>query len=78
LPSPAADHHDQTGEELKMNDRYTLSIKETRKALGLGRTTIYKLLAAGQLDRVKAGTRTLVTVSSIKRLLAAVVAEGAR
>jgi excisionase family DNA binding protein len=60
-----------------MTDRYTLSIKETRKALGLGRTTIYKLLAKGQLDRVKAGTRTLVTVSSIERLLA-VPTKGAR
>jgi excisionase family DNA binding protein len=61
-----------------MGDRYTLSIKETRRALGLGRTTIYKLLASGQLDRVKAGTRTLVTVSSIERLLAPVQMDGAR
>lgn len=61
-----------------MGDRYTLSIKETREALGLGRTTIYKLLATGQLDRVKAGTRTLVTVTSIERLLAPVPTDGAR
>ncbi|WP_294210999.1 helix-turn-helix domain-containing protein [uncultured Sphingomonas sp.] len=61
-----------------MGDRYTLSIKETRKALGLGRTTIYKLLAAGQLDRVKAGTRTLVTISSIERMLASAPTKGTR
>lgn len=61
-----------------MDDRFTLSIKETRRALGLGRTTIYKLLATGQLERVKAGTRTLVTVTSIERLLAPVPTDGAR
>ncbi|MGR6329079.1 helix-turn-helix domain-containing protein [Sphingomonas sp. XXL09] len=61
-----------------MSHRYTLSINETRQALGLGRTTIYKLLAAGKLDRKKAGTRTLITVSSIERLLAPEPSEGAR
>lgn len=64
-------------EEHDVKDRYTLSIKETRKALGLGRTTIYKLLAMGQLQRVKVRGRTLVTVSSIERLVDRAATEGA-
>jgi excisionase family DNA binding protein len=61
-----------------MTDRYTLSIKETRKALGLGRTTIYKLLAKGQLDHVKVGRRTLVTVNSIEMLVDQAASDGAK
>jgi excisionase family DNA binding protein len=56
-------------EEHDVKAHYTISIKETRKALGLGRTTIYKLLATGQLQRVKIRGRTLVTVSSIELLV---------
>jgi excisionase family DNA binding protein len=64
-------------EEHDVKDRYTLSVKETRKALGLGRTTIYKLLAMGQLQRVKIRGRTLVTVQSIELLVEQAVNRGA-
>lgn len=44
------------------------SINRTAKALGVGRSTIYKLIKAGQVDALKIGTRTLITTASIARL----------
>ena len=47
----------------------TISINGAAKALGLGRTTIYALIAEGRLDSVKVGSRHLVKTASIKRLI---------
>lgn len=49
-----------------------LSINDTAKALGLGRTSIYGLLRSGRLEAVKLGRRTLVKVESIRRLIESV------
>ncbi len=37
---------------------------------GIGRTTVYGLIAAGKLEAVKLGSRTLITAASIDALLA--------
>ncbi len=47
----------------------TTSIKDTAKALGLGRTSIYALIREGRLETIKLGRRTLVKVDSVRRLL---------
>jgi len=47
---------------------YLASIPEAQRALGIGRTTAYRLMDAGKLERVKIGRRTLIRVSSIKAL----------
>ena len=39
-----------------------LSIKETAKALGLGRTSIYAMIADGRLEAFKVGRRRLVQI----------------
>ena len=41
-----------------------------RRLGGIGRTTVYGLIAAGKLEAVKLGSRTLVTAASIEALLA--------
>lgn len=46
-----------------------LSIADTAKALGLGRSSIYALLKGGRLTAIKVGRRTLVTTSSIASLV---------
>lgn len=56
---------------------YALTIKDTQRALGLGRTTLYELLAAGRLRRLKVGRRTLVTVHSIELLVEQAANDGA-
>jgi excisionase family DNA binding protein len=46
-----------------------VSINDTARALGLGRTSIYQLIAEGKLEAFKLGRRTLVRVDSIRRLV---------
>ena len=45
-----------------------LSINDTAHALGIGRTKIYELINAGQLETVKIGRRTLVRIASIRAI----------
>lgn len=46
-----------------------LTVSDTTKATGFGKTTTYKLINEGKLTAVKVGRRTLVTVASMKALL---------
>jgi excisionase family DNA binding protein len=45
-----------------------VSINDTACALGIGRTKIYELINAGQLETVKIGRRTLVRIASIRAI----------
>jgi excisionase family DNA binding protein len=47
---------------------YLASIADAQRALGIGRTTAYRLMDAGTLEKVKIGRRTLIKVASIKAL----------
>lgn len=49
-------------------DELAYSINRTAKVLGVGRTTIYKLIKSGKVDSLKIGSRTLITTESITRL----------
>lgn len=49
----------------------TAPINDTARALGVGRSTVYKLIAEKKLDAIKIGRRTLVKVESIDALVAA-------
>lgn len=48
-----------------------VSINDTAKALGMGHTSIYAMIADGRLDSFKLGRRTLIRAESIRRLVAA-------
>lgn len=50
-------------------DVLTISIAKTVKILGLGRTTIYNLIAADQLEAVRINGRRLIKMESIRRLI---------
>ncbi|WP_037552566.1 helix-turn-helix domain-containing protein [Sphingomonas sp. URHD0057] len=52
-------------------EQLAVSINETARALGLGRTSIYAMISDGRLDAFKLGRRTLVKMESIRRLVAA-------
>lgn len=45
------------------------SVKGAMAASGLGRSTIFSLMADGRLDRVKIGKRTLIPRASLESLL---------
>jgi excisionase family DNA binding protein len=47
-----------------------VSINDAAKALALGRTSIYAMIADGRLEAFKLGRRRLITVESIRRLVA--------
>lgn len=44
-------------------------VDEVAAALRVSRRTVYRLLSAGQLERVKVGSRTLIPASSLTRYL---------
>lgn len=44
------------------------SIPDAQRALGIGRTTAYRLIEEGKLETVKIGRRTLVRIASIRAL----------
>lgn len=47
-----------------------VSINDAARVLGLGRTSIYAMIADGRLEAFKLGRRTLVKANSIRRLVA--------
>ena len=46
-----------------------LSIAEAQRVLGVGRTTIYRLIGEGQLPAVKVGRRTLISESQVQHFI---------
>lgn len=50
--------------------RMTYKIDEVAQALGLGKTTIHKLLRDGELQKIKLGRSTLISAESVEELLA--------
>lgn len=48
-----------------------LSVPAAAQRLGVGRSTLYVLLARGALEAVRIGRRTLVPTTSVERLIAA-------
>jgi excisionase family DNA binding protein len=50
-------------------DPITVTITDAKKALGIGHTTIYRLIGQGKLDTLKMGRRTLIKTASIRRFV---------
>lgn len=46
-----------------------LSVDDAAKSLALGRTSVWRLIRAGQLRPVRLGGRTVIPVSEIDRVL---------
>lgn len=52
-----------------MPDKLLCSIADAAKALGLGRTKTYGLLASRDLESIQIGTRRLVKIASIEAFI---------
>ena len=50
------------------------TVRDACNATGVGRTTLYGLIAAGRVRAMKAGTRTLIEAESLRRYLASLPA----
>ncbi len=48
---------------------FTITVNDACKALGLGRTKIYELIAKGRLETLKIDKRTLIKTASIRALV---------
>jgi excisionase family DNA binding protein len=53
-----------------MTNQNALSLKEAKARLGIGLTTLYKLMAMGKITAKKVGARTLIPAESIDAFLA--------
>ena len=47
----------------------SVRVGEASRMIGIGRTKIYELIKAGDLETVKIGQATLVTIRSLRRLI---------
>lgn len=54
-----------------MLEPISVPIPEAARLLGVGRSTIYKLLAQNALEAIHIGRRTLIPLSSLKQLASA-------
>lgn len=48
-----------------------VSVAEAVRMVGLGRTTLYAMIAAGKLKTRKCGRRTLIETESVRQFIAA-------
>ncbi len=51
-------------------DAIAFTILDAAKVSGLGRSTVYELIAAGKLEARKSGARTLILADSLRRYVA--------
>ncbi len=49
--------------------RLTVRIADATKMLGIGRSKLYELIGAGEVETIKLGTATLILVESIHALV---------
>ncbi|MBO9518481.1 MAG: helix-turn-helix domain-containing protein [Porphyrobacter sp.] len=50
-------------------ERKAYRVNEVAAALGIGRSTIYKLIETGELRRIKIGANSLIPVADVDALL---------
>lgn len=57
---------DHLGKDMQ---RKTYRVHEVTALLGIGKSTVYKLIGEGALERIKIGASTLITAASVDALL---------
>jgi hypothetical protein len=63
--------HGSGNERVPFRERVTCSVADAEAASGVSRSQLYLEMKAGRLDYVKRGTRRLVRVPSLLKLLGA-------
>jgi excisionase family DNA binding protein len=61
--------------EVQMSNPILHSIKSTAEILGIGRSSVYGLIATEKIQTVKIGRRTLITDQSVQHLVDDLVAQ---
>jgi len=52
-------------------EKLAYTMKEAADVLGVGKSTLYKALAAGKLSAIKLGSRTLIPADALRQWVAA-------
>jgi excisionase family DNA binding protein len=55
--------------DIRTDDRITIGVGEAVRLTGLGRSTLYELMAAGQIPYRTIGRRRLVMVDGLRRFM---------
>ncbi len=50
-------------------DRYTITVEEAARRLGIGRSLAYSLVREGSLPHLRLGSRIVIPVNALERLL---------
>ena len=58
-----------------MDEKLLLSVREVVERTGLSRSTVYSLMAGGQLRYVKVGSRRLVPVDALRAFVCSLAGE---
>ena len=53
-----------------VKDRRTITVEETAKILGIGRSAAYEGVRTGQIPAIRVGGRWLVPLAALDRMLA--------
>jgi len=57
-------------QETELQRPISVTVRTARQITGLGRSTIYKLIASGKLESITIGRRRLIHYRSLKELIA--------
>lgn len=61
--------HENGAIQMNTAEKIAYTVPEALAAIGIGRTNFYKLAGEGKIDLRKVGGRTLVTATSLHRLI---------
>lgn len=61
--------HNGNGDVMRSADAIAVRIKQAAKLIGVGRTTFYKLINAGEIETIKIGRTTLILTKSLHDFL---------
>lgn len=69
-PQPTQAPPEVVREVVEPPEKLAYTLKEASAALGIGKTTLYEAIAAGQLRAVKLGNRTLIMAEALREWMA--------
>lgn len=52
-----------------LHDPITVRVRDACRITGIGRSKLYELIAAGEIEIVKVGTITLIPTESLRRFI---------
>jgi len=58
-----------SGSSISNEDALTIRVPDAARMLGIGKTKLYELIAAREIDIIKVGRATLIVVRSLERFV---------